>query len=67
MPSWPEANSPTRSRSLGSFAAAADRFVGSLLRRPGTWFLAALVVTIVLYHVGILEPLDWWGTGSTGR
>lgn len=52
MPSRPQAN-PSHLSLAASW----------LRRHPGLVFLAALVVTILLYHAGVLSPVDWWGEG----
>jgi len=41
--------------------------VNWLRRHPFTVLFLALVVTILLYHVGALHPADWWGDGMEVR
>lgn len=37
---------------------------GWVRRHPGLATLAAVLGTGVLYQVGLIGPLDWWGSGA---
>lgn len=59
MPSRPKANP-----SHISVVDLVERAVVAAQRHPGMVVLAGLILTILLYHAGILHPLDWWGDGT---
>ena len=64
MPSRPQAN--PNDLPLAALQAA-GRLATWATGHPGMSFLLLLGGAAVLYHLGILEPLDWWGTGMEVR
>lgn len=55
---------PSRPQAKFSVAAFLDGAVDAAQRHPGRVVLLVFAVTAVLYELGVLEPLDWWGVGQ---